>query len=54
MHPRRFGATLGELTGGRVGLVSGSLGVLKVALTVAVRYGAQRRQFGPPGGDEVW
>ena len=27
---RRFGATLGELTGGRVGLCSSSLGVLKV------------------------
>ena len=27
---KRFAATLGELTGGRVGLVSGSVGVLKV------------------------
>lgn len=27
---RRFAATLGELTGGRVGLTCGSLGVLKV------------------------
>ncbi len=29
---RRFAATLGELTGGRVGLTCGSLGVLKVRL----------------------
>ena len=28
---RRFAATLGELTGGRVGLTCGSLGVLKVS-----------------------
>lgn len=29
---RRFAATLGELTGGRVGLTCGSLGVLKVLI----------------------
>lgn len=29
---KRFAATLGELTGGRVGLVSGSVGVLKVCI----------------------
>lgn len=28
---RRFAATLGELTGGRVGLTCGSLGVLKAS-----------------------
>lgn len=28
----RFAATLGELTGGRVGLVAGSVGVLKVCV----------------------
>lgn len=50
---KRFGATLGELTGGRIGLVGGSLGVLRTALTVAIRYGAQRRQFGPPGQEEI-
>lgn len=31
---RRFAATLGELTGGRVGLTCGSLGVLKVQLSI--------------------
>jgi acyl-CoA oxidase len=35
--PCRFAATLGELTGGRVGLCSGSVGVLKGAITIAVR-----------------
>ncbi len=30
---RRFAATLGELTGGRVGLTCGSLGILKVRAT---------------------
>ncbi len=29
---KRFAATLGELTGGRVGLTAGSLGVLKVCM----------------------
>jgi len=46
---KRFGATLGALTGGRVGLVASSLGILKSASTIAVRYGLLRRQFGPPG-----
>ena len=32
---RRFAATLGELTGGRVGLTCGSLGVLKVRCCLA-------------------
>ena len=45
---KRFGATLGTLTGGRVGLVCGSLGVIKSAVTVAVRYGLLRRQFASP------
>lgn len=33
---RRFAATLGELTGGRVGLTCSSLGILKVALSAPV------------------
>lgn len=55
-HPlqaRRFAATLGELTGGRVGLTCGSVGVLKGAVTIAIRYSAGRQQFGPPDGPEV-
>ena len=50
---KRFGATLGTLTGGRVGLVCGSLGILKSAVTVATRYGLLRRQFGQPGKTQV-
>ncbi|PNW83293.1 hypothetical protein CHLRE_05g232002v5 [Chlamydomonas reinhardtii] len=50
---RRFAATLGELTGGRVGLVAGSVGVLKGAVTIAVRYACLRQQFGPPDCPEV-
>ena len=117
---KRFAATLGELTGGRVGLTAGSLGVLKVhsrvlevqgaffasrlscaapavmrpcrafqcywspqrgtdrvnslaalrhtdvfwqgptdaaamqgSVTIAIRYSAQRQQFGPPDGAEI-
>ena len=50
---KRFAATLGELTGGRVGLVSASVGVLKGAVTIAVRYSAQRQQFGPPDAAEI-
>jgi len=50
---KRFAATLGELTGGRVGLTFASIGVLKGAVTIAVRYSAQRQQFGPPHGAEI-
>jgi len=50
---KRFAVTLGELTGGRVGLTCASVGVLKGAVTIAVRYGAQRQQFGPPDAAEV-
>jgi acyl-CoA oxidase len=50
---KRFAVTLGELTGGRVGLTFASVGVLKGAVTIAVRYSAQRQQFGPPNCPEV-
>lgn len=50
---KRFAATLGELVGGRVGLAYSSVGVLKTALTIAVRWSAVRRQFGPPGQPEI-
>lgn len=38
---KRFAATLGELVGGRVGLAYGSVGVLKAASTIAIRYNSQ-------------
>eukprot|EP00191_Tetraselmis_sp_GSL018_P012912 CAMPEP_0177586434 /NCGR_PEP_ID=MMETSP0419_2-20121207/5070_1 /TAXON_ID=582737 /ORGANISM="Tetraselmis sp., Strain GSL018" /LENGTH=635 /DNA_ID=CAMNT_0019076325 /DNA_START=273 /DNA_END=2180 /DNA_ORIENTATION=+ len=50
---KRFAATLGELTGGRVGIVCISTAALKAALTIAIRYSAQRQQFGPPDSPEV-
>ncbi|KAF6149156.1 hypothetical protein GIB67_026012 [Kingdonia uniflora] len=50
---KRFAATLGELVGGRVGLAYSSVGVLKMAVTIAVRYSLLRQQFGPPKQPEI-
>ncbi|GFZ18595.1 acyl-CoA oxidase 2 [Actinidia rufa] len=50
---KRFAATLGELVGGRVGLAYSSVGVLKVAVTIAIRYSLLRQQFGPPKQPEI-
>ncbi|KAF8772295.1 hypothetical protein HU200_005887 [Digitaria exilis] len=50
---KRFAATLGELVGGRVGIAFCSVGVLKVAVTIAVRYALLRHQFGPPKQPEI-
>ncbi|KAL1364880.1 acyl-coenzyme A oxidase 2, peroxisomal [Arachis hypogaea] len=50
---KRFAATLGELVGGRVGLAYSSVGVLKIAATIAIRYSLLRQQFGPPNQPEV-
>ncbi|XP_030527545.1 LOW QUALITY PROTEIN: acyl-coenzyme A oxidase 2, peroxisomal [Rhodamnia argentea] len=50
---KRFAATLGELVGGRVGLAYSSVGVLKIAVTIATRYSLLRQQFGPPKKPEV-
>nr|AAR00586.1 acyl-CoA oxidase [Phalaenopsis hybrid cultivar] len=50
---KRFAATLGELVGGRVGLAYSSVGVLKVSVTIAVRYSLLRQQFGPPKQPEI-
>eukprot|EP00245_Coleochaete_scutata_P005256 TRINITY_DN18686_c0_g1_i1.p1 TRINITY_DN18686_c0_g1~~TRINITY_DN18686_c0_g1_i1.p1 ORF type:complete len:686 (-),score=144.71 TRINITY_DN18686_c0_g1_i1:359-2416(-) len=50
---KRFGSTLGELVGGRVALANGSTSVLKTAVTIAVRYGLIRQQFGPPNEPEI-
>ncbi|MCL7027208.1 hypothetical protein MKW94_030715 [Papaver nudicaule] len=50
---KRFAATLGELVGGRVGLAYTSNGVLKIAVTIAVRYSLLRQQFGPPKQPEI-
>jgi acyl-CoA oxidase len=50
---RRFFTMLGTLIQGRVSVCGASIGAAKVALTIAVRHALSRRQFGPPGGEEV-
>jgi len=49
---RRFFTMLGTLVQGRVSVCGAGIGASKVALTMAVRHAAGRRQFGPPGGAE--
>ena len=50
---RRFFTMLGTLVQGRVCVGAAAVSVAKSALTIAVRYGLRRRQFGPAAGDEV-
>ncbi|MCD0471955.1 acyl-CoA dehydrogenase [Flavobacterium sp. JAS] len=50
---RRFFTMLGTLVGGRIGIPRSALAAAKSGLTIAIRYGDQRRQFGPEGGSEV-
>ncbi|HYZ80351.1 MAG TPA: acyl-CoA dehydrogenase, partial [Solirubrobacteraceae bacterium] len=50
---RRFFTMLGTLVQGRVCISGASLSATKTALTIAVRYGLRRRQFGPEPGHEV-
>lgn len=50
---RRFFTMLGTLVAGRVSIAAAAVSVAKVGLTVAIRYGAVRRQFGPPGAPET-
>ncbi len=44
---QRFFTMLGTLVGGRVSISASALSAAKSALTIAVRYAARRRQFGP-------
>jgi acyl-CoA oxidase len=49
-HPgKRFFAMIGTLVSGRIGIAASANSMAKSALTIAVRYGARRRQFGAPG-----
>ncbi len=44
---RRFFTMLSTLVGGRVAVGAASVSAAKSALSIAIRYGAKRRQFGP-------
>jgi acyl-CoA oxidase len=50
---KRFFTMLGGLIQGRVCISGASISAAKSALTIAVRYGLRRRQFGPPDEEEV-
>jgi len=50
---KRFFVMLGTLVGGRVSVALAGLSTSKSALTIAIRYGARRRQFGPAGEAET-
>jgi acyl-CoA oxidase len=49
---RRFFTMLGTLIQGRVSVGGASLTASKLALTTAIRYACERRQFGPPGTED--
>lgn len=50
---RRFFTMIGTLVQGRVSLDGASANAIKLALTVALRYGSERRQFADATGDET-
>ncbi|XP_047528094.1 peroxisomal acyl-coenzyme A oxidase 3-like isoform X1 [Vanessa atalanta] len=49
---KRFGASLGILSGGRVHITSISTNYLQKAIVIAIRYSAVRKQFGPQDAAE--
>lgn len=49
---KRFFTMVGTLVGGRVCIAGAAVSVSRLALAIAVRYGARRRQFGPKGAQE--
>ena len=51
---KRFGASLGNLSSGRVGIINMANMNLHLAVVIAIRYSAARRQFGQdPKGKEI-
>ncbi|WNG35169.1 acyl-CoA oxidase [Archangium violaceum] len=50
---KRFFTMLGTLVAGRVSVACAALSAAKSGLSIAVKYGDERRQFGPAGAEEV-
>ena len=50
---KRFFTMLGTLVGGRISVGASALSAAKSGLTIAIRYGNRRRQFGPKNAPEV-
>ncbi len=50
---KRFFTMLGTLVAGRLGVSAAGVSAAKSALTIATRYSANRRQFGPAGEAEM-